>query len=189
MKFYPETYLPIECYRNAVTIGGRESLVFNNRNASDESLKALDNLASALINRHRHIKTMSVKEYKNYLSYIMLLPALVLGCHGQYLYKRDSFSIAKPLFSSSEWSVVDWASQQRLFWQPKGLYSSMIKMTCKVCPKYAPLMLQYIDYLIRKTHFFDRATRMRAFQLPENFASNTVDFANAAKRLARSDAS
>ena len=61
-------------------------------------------------------KLIGLWEWKFFISQLLLLPTLLLGSKGNYIYKRDSFEIVKKLFSDKAWYSIDKASEIRDEW-------------------------------------------------------------------------
>jgi len=53
---------------------------------------------------------------KYFLSQLMLVPALLLAYRGDYVYKKESFPMAKKLYSDQAWKCIETASLIRLQW-------------------------------------------------------------------------
>ena len=55
--------------------------------------------------------------YKQFLSNVLLLPALVAAARGEFVYKRDSFALAQSWFAPDQWSGIARAEDLRLRWK------------------------------------------------------------------------
>lgn len=54
--------------------------------------------------------------FKYFLSQLMLVPALLLAYRGNYVYKKESFTLAKQYYSSQAWKCMLMASDLRTQW-------------------------------------------------------------------------
>ena len=58
---------------------------------------------------------------KYFLSQLMLVPALLLALKGSYVYKQDSFSLAKKYYSLEAWKCIKIASFLREIWNQQNI--------------------------------------------------------------------
>ena len=58
---------------------------------------------------------------KYLLSQLMLVPTLMLAFKGSYIYKRDSFTLVKELYTDEAWKCIDLATFFRKHWKQDNL--------------------------------------------------------------------
>lgn len=141
---YSPTFLPKEVLLKAKWIYSEQqqlNLELKEEPDTDFS-KPLQVLLKGLKKKHQAgWRPKNMYQLKSFLSEIMLLPTFAFTSkHRKGIYKRDSFVAAKELFSASEWSVIERASEIRLNWsyslntlqrviltRPEGLFRKMTK--------------------------------------------------------------
>lgn len=111
-------------------------------------------------------------DMKNAIQNILLLPALYLQLKtGQYMYKKDTFNLAKLDFSEEQWSVVKNASRVRMECQYKSYYPYSIR-------KFIGLHLHY-KFLHGIHRYLDRNNSDEMYKLMgDNFLDESLDLVN-----------
>jgi hypothetical protein len=175
LESYPETFLPVAALSRSVVLGGNSILSICPRSAEKEAIALLESMANQIGSKARMVDQMSVKDYKNFLSYVMLTPALVLGAEGKFVFKGDSFDIARARYTDEEWSVIEWATQQRADWKLDCFYSKIVRRICCLFPARALWILRYFDFLVSKARFFDRANRLPGYLTWDNCLRVKID--------------
>lgn len=123
LRAYPDPFLPVASLRVAACIGGVSELFVARRDALEESSRGCRQLAESIAAQEQQDpRRWSGHAAKSFLSRLMLLPTLVLGSRGQYVYKRESFDLARPLFPEAEWAAIEWASHLRAVWPLNSAY-------------------------------------------------------------------
>ena len=107
-----------------------------------------------------------------------LLPALVLGVQGNYVYKRESFDLTRDWFNDEQWSVIEWASDMRKKWPVSTFSSTIIRNTAKLGESY-----RYIEYLTRRLRF-DNAKSLHIKGLYSKYMKLADGFAERCQELA-----
>lgn len=137
---YPQSFLPIAALAAGWGVHGDSSLTFKLRECQAEAISSAKNMATRL-------KKMSlphtVSELKSNLSYIMLLPALWLGAKGTFVYKRESFALARADFSPEAWRAVEIATVLRRDWRPVRPCWQLLQLEYQLYPNAA----QYFEKL------------------------------------------
>jgi len=145
LSAYPDTLLPVSCLRYAAVLQGDFKLTIRRRSAKEEAVNSCRSLASSIVAQEgQNPINWSGYQLKSFLSRVMLLPALLLGMRGEFVYKRDSFALVHKLFSEEELAGVQWASSLRENWPLTSPYLS-------ICRKLAGLgvIYLYIEILLR----------------------------------------
>lgn len=114
LRFYAEVLFPGVLLQYLTPLTGASSLTVRYRCEQGD-------LAAACRNTAAYVRELSAASenlagwfaMKLYLQSILLLPTLYLQAKGIHVYKRDSFALARPLFSDDAWRFVDKASQIR----------------------------------------------------------------------------
>ncbi|MFH1746076.1 MAG: MATE family efflux transporter [Planctomycetota bacterium] len=126
LRAYPDHLLPVACLRVAACLNGTHTLAIARRTATEESGRGCRQLAESIVaQEHQDPRHWNGHALKSFLSRLMLLPTLVLGSRGQYVYKRESFELARPLFSEAQWAAVTWATRLRATWPLNTIYLRM----------------------------------------------------------------
>ena len=58
---------------------------------------------------------------KYFISQLLLVPALFLATRGIYIYKRDSFGLAKKYYSQNAWRCIEIATEFRKTWDQTNI--------------------------------------------------------------------
>lgn len=116
---YDQRFLPLETLRNARVLHGPQTFeVRVIEPARDDAAQSLASCARSL-RKHLHEAAFCANDYtfKNFLSGALLMPARVLAAHGTYVYKRESFALAKELFKPQAWDFIARCEGLRALWQ------------------------------------------------------------------------
>jgi heptosyltransferase II len=122
VRHYSEDVLPIAAWREALLLAGDATIKLRTRPIKKGPSRQLE-IYLALFRRkvEEHRYSENCFEWKQDLSAAFLLPALALETHGLYVYKRESFSLAKSRFPCIDWSPIEKASNIRNTWQTDSL--------------------------------------------------------------------
>jgi len=128
---YCESYLPPAALHGACTLGEThvQAQTFEVREGTYEGLNTLWRLVRMI--RTRCLRTQpwrGLYDLKLFTSVLMLIPAALLTVIGQSCHKRDSFELARPLFSDCDWHAIEWASGVRQSWQEPRLLSLVYRL-------------------------------------------------------------
>ena len=115
---YSESVLPLATFKCATAIVKPVELCFQVINDKYSAASILRSFVFAL---RRFAKGESVMrgmyDWKFKISQVLLVPALLAAVHGNYLYKGDSFSFAKNLYSSQAWATISRLTEIRSQWK------------------------------------------------------------------------
>lgn len=118
-SFYWQMDLPVEVLKKAKYFGESDTTLPVTGILSDNtgSLKAAKNIIS-VVNKfiEKDYSQIGLWEWKFFISDLLLFPTLLLGSNGKYVYKRDSFPLAKKLFSDNAWYCIEKATAIRDLW-------------------------------------------------------------------------
>lgn len=132
LNYYCQEYFPVVLFDFSKSLFEEKglNLSFQTRPSFEEGFVAFREMIRAIKNK------LEFKRYpKNYcelkliLSQMMLLPSLYLQARGIYVFKRDSFPLAKKDFSNSEWEVMDKITLIRNKWdfRPSSCFQNLKK--------------------------------------------------------------
>lgn len=118
LEQYDERFLPVDALRCARVLHGPAALTLNAAQAPVEEFRAsLRGSAAALRKRFETMEFVNDDyQLKNVLSGILLMPSRVLATRGVHVYKRDSFELARPLFTQPQWDLVARSEALRSTW-------------------------------------------------------------------------
>lgn len=123
-KYYWQMDLPIEVLRKAKCFA-KKSETLNITSRIDENIssqQAVNSTLKIILDFcDSDINSIGVWRWKFFLSQIMLLPTLILGAQGTYIYKRESFEKMRSSFSDEAWFSMQLASEIRRNWQIKEI--------------------------------------------------------------------
>lgn len=134
---YWQMDLPIEVIQRSKCFGKEaktlnfESILMDRlgpKSAIESTLVVIDNFLE------KKFETIGIYAWKLFLSQIMLLPTLVLAAKGQYVYKRDSFALARDYYSAEAWYAMEKATAIRESWIDTSSfdhYTSKRENTCE----------------------------------------------------------
>lgn len=120
---YDQGFLPIEALACARVLYGPRELTLHE--APEQAGGFREALLAAVASLRRHFAQMDfVRDdyrFKSLISGVLLMPARVLAARGTHVYKRDSFQLARGLFSAGEWDLVGRCEALRAMWiRPKA---------------------------------------------------------------------
>jgi hypothetical protein len=119
LKYYDQSILPIEVIIHGRIILGNNKIKFNLIN-SNESILYHANIG--LISLQSKIETgyclKNMWHLKDFISTLLLFPVILLELKNNYVYKRESFELARKEFSFSdlEWKAIEIATELRSVW-------------------------------------------------------------------------
>lgn len=117
--FYWQMDLPVEVLEKAKYFGeSGTTLSFTGvLYENTGSLKAAESILHVIKDfLKKDNSQIGLWEWKFFISDILLLPTLLLGSKGKYIYKRDSFALAKKMFSDDGWYCIEKATMIRDLW-------------------------------------------------------------------------
>ena len=117
--FYWQMDLPVEVLKKAKYFGASETTLTITGVLEENigSQKAVESILTVIINfLDKDFNQTGLWEWKFFLSDVLLLPTLILGSKGKYIYKRDSFLVAKEMFSKEAWYCIEKATSIRDAW-------------------------------------------------------------------------
>jgi hypothetical protein len=117
LSAYDETYLPLESIRCGRVLYGTERLTFRLVRPDEERLRAsVQNSAQSLRFHFSSGSSWDDYRFKRVLAGVLLLPARVCALSHRFVYKRESFELAREMFSAGTWSGILRAQEFRLAW-------------------------------------------------------------------------
>ncbi|MEO9070329.1 MAG: nucleotidyltransferase domain-containing protein [Ginsengibacter sp.] len=148
--FYWQMDLPIEVLNKAKCFSD-DGDTLNIQGILKENSGALHALKSIFIGIEQFLdkdyKQIGLWEWKFFISQLLLLPTLLLGSKGNYIYKRDSFEIVKKLFSHKAWYCIDKASEIRDEWPDRNTLREYESLRNSVLQKPSKDSIKAIDIL------------------------------------------
>jgi len=148
MRFFSEAFFPRVLLAYLTSLSGANTLCIRPRTGSfDPSEGCLKTVAYI---RRQSSMPKSLRNWyslKLFLQSVLLLPTLFLQARGIPVYKRDSFSLARPHFSDVAWSIVRKASGVRDLGPQKILVSPTIDNLIERLPN--PWMASLIHRHVR----------------------------------------
>lgn len=148
LRFFSEAFFPRVLFAYLTSLSGANTLWFRPRaDSSDPSEGCLK--TTAYIRRQSSMPESLRNWYflKLFLQSVLLLPTLFLQARGISVYKRDSFSLARPHFSDAAWRIIEKASRVRDFGPQKVLVSPTIDNLIERLPN--PWMASLIHRHVR----------------------------------------
>lgn len=147
-SFYWQMDLPIQVLRKAKHVGDSKltlaitGVMLENKgslNAAKNTLDLIKNFPGKDYNK------IGMWEWKFFISEMLLLPTLILGSKGNYLYKKESFPVAKNMFSNDAWYCIEKATQIRNLWPAAETFKSYNSLRGTASEKPARDILKVID--------------------------------------------
>jgi hypothetical protein len=117
LDWYPQNVLPVITFKaSGVALFGPDEMTVIPRDAGTEMARKFHTFADGII---RQWENRSIPKHrygwKSLVSRVLLLPTLYLQAAGEYVYKGESFQIAKDDFDTT-WEVIEKASEIRRNW-------------------------------------------------------------------------
>lgn len=117
--FYWQMDLPVEVLKKAKYFGEYDvtisiSGILLENQGSLNAAQSIINGINTFIRKDYH--QIGLWDWKFFISDLLLLPTLLLGSQGNYIYKRESFPVAKKMFSKDAWYCIEKASAIRNVW-------------------------------------------------------------------------
>lgn len=118
LSYYPQSFLPLVVFSNALRVSGLEELTFILRDDEAERLGQVTGFRDHFVGRvsQNHFST-NKHDWKNDLAIAMLAPSLLLQSKSVFVYKKESFAQAKELFPLIDFSYLDRATQIMRSWK------------------------------------------------------------------------
>jgi hypothetical protein len=116
---YADCFFPLSVLHYARSLGGSwASRVVRYRDDSEEMAAEFSRVCEVFAHRAADgYRPSDPFELKNFLSELMLLPALYCQCLGTPCYKKFSFDRARPDFPDADWKVMEDATHVRSGWR------------------------------------------------------------------------
>jgi|GEM_PF-5467609 hypothetical protein len=136
--FYWQMDLPVEVLSKAKCFTD-ESYILKIKGVLKENISSFYAVKSTLLAMKeflgRDYKLVGLWEWKFFLSQLLLLPTLILGSEGYYVYKRDSFDMVRKMVSQKAWHCIDRASEIRLAWPGSAFFKQYENLRNSVTEK------------------------------------------------------
>lgn len=113
---YDQSFLPLDTLRRAIAVHGGPIPVRDTLHAAN-AVESLRESSRSLRKQFDsgHFLTNDF-DLKRVVAGILLMPARVLAAHGTYVYKRESFELAKSYFTPAQWDFILRAEAIRATW-------------------------------------------------------------------------
>jgi hypothetical protein len=117
-QWYSENWLPLDTFRHACRlIPDKMDLEIRVRDSALDARHGFEELQELMYLRHAgRWQPETAFELKDYLSILMLAPALYLQAKGLYVAKQDSFQLARDHLPHANWDAMRYATQARSAW-------------------------------------------------------------------------
>lgn len=170
LNHYCQEYFPTVLFDHAKSLFHDKglNLLFKIRPSSKEGVIIFKNLANAIKGKlERKNYPKNYYELKLLLSQFMLMPALYLQAKGQYVFKKESFELARKEFTTNDWEIMDEVTKIRSEWDfcPSHLFSLYKK----------DFRGHFWSTLYQKKIGQNISARINTY-LTEEFYSNMLDF-------------
>lgn len=118
LERYDQRFLPVETLRCARVLHGPRELRLRLTDPPDGAFANSLKASAASLRRRIARRDFLQNDYqlKSVLSGSLLMPARVLAAHGQHVYKRDSFELAREFFTAPEWEFIARCEALRALW-------------------------------------------------------------------------
>lgn len=94
LGYYCNAYMPIPVFRNAKILLGSNRITFHLRDSRVEHRLAFERFASIILDSKKFAPdSVSIFDFKYFVSVLLLIPTLYLQAKGFILYKKDSFKL------------------------------------------------------------------------------------------------
>ena len=115
---YDERFLPLEALACAKVLHGPTTLHLHATPAPLEEFGAALQGAAASLKKRFAAADFLQNDYrlKNVIAGVLLMPARVLAARGVLVYKRDSFELARELFTPAQWDLIGRSEALRSTW-------------------------------------------------------------------------
>jgi hypothetical protein len=118
LQRYDQSFLPLETFRRACALHGPAMLSV--RTVEPDGQKAKERLrrAVAVMREQAEAEFWQRNDFalKRFISNVLLIPALVAAARGRYVYKKDSFEVAREWFTALDWTGIARAEEFRALW-------------------------------------------------------------------------
>lgn len=118
LQRYDEQFLPVATLRCARVLHGPRELRLRVVNAPEGSFNTTLRSSARSLRKHIQERDFLKDDYalKRMLSGSLLMPARALAADGRHVYKRDSFYMARDMFSTREWEFIARCEGLRALW-------------------------------------------------------------------------
>lgn len=116
---YDQRFLPIDALRFARVLHGPATLELTPTDAESNAFAQTLRRCADSLRKHVRDRQFLQNDYllKNFLSGALLMPARFLAARGVYVYKRESFDIAREIFDKLDWDFIARCESLRAFWK------------------------------------------------------------------------
>jgi hypothetical protein len=116
---YDESFLPLETLGLARVLHGPSRLEIRTVPPDVTRLRARVRGVLYVLRRLVDERAYERSDYalKRLISNVLLLPALIAEARGSFVYKRESFALARPLFREDGWSGIARSEELRRSWR------------------------------------------------------------------------
>lgn len=148
LSFYWQMDLPVEVLKKAKYFGDLDSTlpVTGVLSENTGSLKAAENVMNVIKKfLNKDYRQIGLWEWKFFISDVLLFPTLLLGSKGKYIYKRDSFPLAKEMFSKDAWYCIEKATTIRSLWPDAKTLKKYKNVRTSVSEKPVDDLIKVVD--------------------------------------------
>jgi Polymerase beta, Nucleotidyltransferase len=119
LQRYDQRFLPIDTLARARVLHGPHRLQLRAAPTPVEEFAQSARSAATSLRQKVDSRDFVRDDYrlKNFLSGALLMPARVLAARGTCVYKRESFELARSLFSSAQWEFIVRCEALRALWK------------------------------------------------------------------------
>ncbi len=118
LRWYSENWLPVDAFRHACSIlSSKTGLEIFVRDSALDARRNFEELEELMrLRRASQWSPETAFDLKDYLSILMLAPALYLQAKGLSISKQDSFRLAREHLPNANWDALNYATQARSAW-------------------------------------------------------------------------
>lgn len=96
LDYYCNAYMPIPVFRNAKILFGHNKIIFHLRDSQTEHRQVFERFSNILLDVKRFgYHSISIFDFKYFISVLLLMPTLYFQAVGLVLYKKNSFKLYK----------------------------------------------------------------------------------------------
>ena len=152
--YYWQMDLPVNVLKKAKCFSN-ENYSLSIKGILDENVSsfyAVKNIINIIKSfREKDYRLIGLWEWKFFVSQLLLLPSLLSGSKGNYIYKRDSFDVVKQMYSCNAWYCIEKASNIRDLWPGHDLLKPYENYRSSVVEKPREDAIKAIDCLAIST--------------------------------------
>jgi len=143
LNYYPESLLPLSAFEKGLKLIGNGKLRVKNRKDHYKVTNTLLKFDSHFKERTKVLPS-NVFHLKEDLSYLFLLPSLLLQNRGIYLYKKDSFERAREEFPMLDFNIIDKAAKLRKDWHTLNIIQYYPNLFWRFLPNIINRLIIYL---------------------------------------------